>query len=61
MIKLVTLLLSKYLFKIIITSQDNYSERQRNLLSDLNDLHTSMIIDHADIKDYLQTEIIDNK
>lgn len=32
------------------------SERQRDLLNDINDLHTSMVKEHEEIRNYLQTE-----
>jgi len=32
------------------------SQRKREILSDLNDLHSSMIKEHEEIREYLQTE-----
>ena len=34
------------------------SEKQRNILNDINDLHSSMIKEHEEIREYLQTEAL---
>lgn len=36
------------------------SDRQRELLNDINDLHSSMIREHEEIREYLQTETFGN-
>ncbi len=40
---------------------DESSEKERNLLTEINDLHTSMVKENDDIKDFLQTEAFENK
>jgi hypothetical protein len=37
------------------------SERQRNLLTEINELHSSLVKDNDEIREYLQTEIIYHK
>lgn len=43
-----------FLYYIIIRLPN--SERQREILNDINDLHCSMIKEHDEIREYLQTE-----
>lgn len=37
------------------------SERQINLMTEINELHSSMVKDHDEIREYLQTEVLNNK